>query len=368
MKKLIIFIIALLSFISTPVYADDSIYSDSDEIGNYDANDYLPPEVSDKLNENGISIENENLLQTAFNTVWSLLKASFEAYSGKVITIFGLVLAASVIYRIIDNKPYKQIISYIITIILCLEMLTVFSMLLEDVSISLSSLGEILKAIIPAFSAVLLLGGNAFSSVASSASLGAILVLLDTILNTVLVPMVIILMLLILFEKLSPQFSEIRIVPSLKKFILSSVSFITTVMLTVISFQNILASNKDSLSGRTVKFAASNFIPVVGSAVGESLKTVGAGLKYLKTTVGGAVATAILLTVLPAIVKILILKLLLGMLSFSCGMTGCSAEKGIFESCINVLDILNGIIICITILSILITVLFITSSFALGAA
>lgn len=368
MKKFLIIFLLMLLFSQTDVYADDQVYTDSDEINNYTSEDYLPPEVTDKLEQSGISLESDNLMQAAFNTAVSLLRSAFESYSGKVMILFGIILIISVIYRIIDNKPYKQIISYIFCVFICYQLITVFSLLLSDISSSLQSLSEIIKAVIPAFSAVLLLGGNAFSSVASSASFGATLVFLDIILNTVLVPMVIVLLLLVMFEKLSPQFSEIHVVPSLKRFILSTVSFITTVMLTVISFQNILASNKDSLSTRTVKFAASNFIPVVGSAVGESLKTVGAGLKYLKTTVGGAAAAAILLTLLPTLVKILILKLLLSMLSFSCGMIGCGSEKGIFDSCTNILDILNGIIIYILVLSILITILFITSSFALGAA
>ncbi len=367
MKKILtVVLFIILTLFGTCVYADDAVYSDSDELSSYNADDYLPPEVTDKLEENGISIESEGLMRTALDTVIAFLRAAFEDYSGKIVTLLGIILVVSIVYRIIDNKPYKQIISYIITLYICLQMLSIFSMLLTDVSESLDSLADILKAVIPAFTAVLLLGGNAFSSVSSSASLGTVLVFLEIILNKVLIPLVVILMLLVVFEKLSPQFSEIRVVPSVKKFILSSVSFITTVMLTVISFQNILASNKDSLSARTVKFAASNFIPVVGSAVGESLKTVGAGMKYLKTTVGGAVAAAILVTVLPAIARILILKLFLGMLSFACGMIGCTTEKGIFESCVNILDILNGIIICITVLSILITVLFVTTGFALG--
>lgn len=361
MKRLIILLVFIL--LSTPIYAKEITVNDSD-VGTElpSVEEIMPPEVTEILSENGVSELSDNI----FSFVLSVLSGVGEnAFSGlgKPLCIALISLVAS---KIIDKDPYKKIIQYITTLAIAVSCLGIFKSLITDMRGSLSSLSDLLSAILPAFSAVLLLSGGAFSSIASSASLGAVLSLLEVILSSIITPFVSLMLVFSIFERLSPELSTVNAVSTVKKHITSAIAFITMLMLTVISFQTILASSKDSVSFRSVKFAAANFIPIVGSAVGEAFKTVSAGIGYLKTTLGISSAAAILITVLPTVLKLFFAKLGFGILELFCGTSGALSEKAMISSFVSVLDIMLSIIICVGLLSILVTVLFAITSVSAG--
>ncbi len=366
MKKLIIFLVFIL--LSTPAYAKEITVNDSEyDIDLPSSEEIIPSEVTEILSQNGVSLIEGNVSENIFAFILSVLSSVSNDGFGGLSKALGLVVITLIISRIIDKDPYKKIISYISALAIAVSCFEVFKMLIADMKGSLRAVDELLSAILPAFSATLLLSGGAFSSIASSASLGAILTLLEVILSNVIAPCVTLMLVFSVFERLSPELSTVNAVSSIKKHIISAITFITMLMLTVISFQTILASSKDSVSMRSVKFAAANFIPIVGSAVGEALRTVSAGMKYLKTTLGISSAAAILITVLPTVIKLFFAKLGFGILAFFSGTAGASSEKAMIDSFSSVIDIMLSIIICIGILSILVTVLFSITGVSVGA-
>ena len=142
---------------------------------------------------------------------------------------------------------------------------------------------------------------------------------------------------------------------------MNTLKFLTTVLISVISFQSILSAGKDSVSMRTVKFAASNFIPIVGSAVSESMRTITAGMRLLRTSVGTTCILALFLTALPVMIEIYILKCVFAVFSIFSGLMGAQTEKNILETSSDILDIINGIIIFSLLISIITLILFITT-------
>ncbi len=362
MKKIFFLLITLLLF-RLPIFADDVTVTDENILESFKSENYIPNEVGSILNEHNIDVNSPNMAKDVWGLVSGAIKASFSDFSPNITFLFIIIVFISLFYKFIDNKCFKTIISFIITLIMLTEVFEILKNIILNASDTIRSVSQILSAVLPAFSAVLLMGGSTFTTFAQSASFGAVLTLLNYTINILLVPCLSFIMLIMIFERLSPQFSELNLLKFLKKQTITVISFITMIMLTVISYQHIISSGKDSVSGRTVKFAAANFIPIVGAAFGESLKTIGAGLKYLKSTVGGAVALSLIITVLPVILQIFLLKIYLNFLSFSAGLMGCKTEQGTLSASVSVLDILNAIIICITILSLLLVITFVLSVF-----
>jgi len=54
----------------------------------------------------------------------------------------------------------------------------------------------------------------------------------------------------------------------------------------VLTVKSVIAGAGDSLSLRSAKFVISTFVPVAGSALGDSLVAVSSGMKYVKGTIG----------------------------------------------------------------------------------
>ncbi len=368
MKRLIITLIIIVILAPFTVFADDIIVGSDEPEFNPSADDYIPDEVDEILKENGISIESESLIQTLLALTVGGLKTSITEMLPKLFVIITIIIISATVSKIIDNSSILKIIEFISTLFLALDLMSIFNSVTKVTSTALSDIGELLTLVLPSFCSLLLLGGGNFSAMASSASLGAVLAFLKNVLSEFITPMVSVMFTLIIIEKLSPGFEQMKVSGMLKKYFMLLLSFTTTVMLTVISFQSILGASKDSISARTLKFTASNFIPVVGGAVSESLKTVGAGIQYLKSTVGISVALAVFSVVIIPIATLFSLKLMLSLMSLFCGLVGAGRCKEVITEILNIIDILNGIIICITILSILSIVLFVVTGFTVGVS
>lgn len=365
MKKLVLLLL-LFSFLGTPVFAEEITVTDEFEAEELESSDYIPNIVTESLKDAKIEEDNDKTVKSLLGFATEALKSIFKEYSGNIAVLLEIMIFSSVFYKFIDNKCFKTITNYIISLIFLTEIFKIIQRITASLLEALSSLYEIMNAVLPSFSAILLFGGNSFTSIAESASFTAVLALLNLVIKFLLLPAVSLLMLLLTFERLSPQLSEMNLLGFFKKNILTVISFITMLLLTVISYQHIISAGKDSVSGKAVKFAAANFIPIVGSAVGESLKTVGAGLKYLKTTVGGAVMLSVVITVLPVLLQIFLIKMYFNFLSVAAGAMGCKSEQGVLGESVSILNILNAIIICVMVLSILLIVTFILSASSLS--
>ena len=370
MKKIMfaaITVIYLIFNFGTSLYAEDITVTEHDALDSFEVMDFLPDNVKSTLDNANIDVNDLSTSKNVLGFAVNGFKVILSDFGKNYTVLFLVLIFSSLLFKFIDNKSSKVIISYIITLIILLNVFAILKNVLYSALNTLTSVREILSAVLPSFTAVLLLGGSTFTSLTETASFGIILTLLNTILNTLLLPAFTFLMLLTVFERISPQLSDMNLVKFLKKNIITTLSFVTMILLTVISYQHIVSAGRDSVSGRTVKFAAAQFIPIIGAAFGESLRTVGAGLKYLKTTVGGAVMISLLVTVLPCILQIVSAKLCLNFLSFSAGMTDCKSEQGIFDTSVSLLDLLNAIIICITVLSFLLVILFVLSVFPISS-
>ena len=73
----------------------------------------------------------------------------------------------------------------------------------------------------------------------------------------------------------------------------------------VLGLKQVLSSASDSLTGRAAKLALSSFVPVVGSALGEALRTVQGSVTVLKSGIGVFVILALGVTFLPSILSAL---------------------------------------------------------------
>lgn len=357
MKKIIIILI-VASVFAQPVFAEEITVSGDDIEDNFEVDKYVPEYLNEILKNNGDYNIEEVGVSEIFRLLGSYLKASVEDYAPMVLRLFCIIFVLSIFKRINDNYDNLMILSYVFVVAVSYEMIDIFMLGCEHVTEVLDADSQLLGALLPSFVTVMLIGGGTLSSVNASASFGIVLSTLEFLLSDVVVALVVIMSVFLIFEKISPVFEEIHFLKHLKKYVMITVSFVTTVMVTVLSYQSVLSARADSLSARSVKFAAANFIPIVGNAVGESFRTVSAGVSYLKTALGGMSALALFFIVFPIISELFVLKVLLSFTGFTAGMCGCEKEKGYIDGCINIIDILLAIIICCAILSFLLVFLF----------
>lgn len=123
-------------------------------------------------------------------------------------------------------------------------------------------------------------------------------------------------------------------------------SFIIGTLMTVLVFvlgtQTALATAADSAAARGAKLVSATVIPVVGGAVGDTLRTVAGSAQYVKSVVGvGGIALILVLT-LPTLTSLLLLRLALLLGGGAADMMGCPKEARLLSELGNIYGLLVG--------------------------
>ena len=71
---------------------------------------------------------------------------------------------------------------------------------------------------------------------------------------------------------------------------------------------------------------ATQIIPVVGGTIGETLRTVGASIEYLRSSVGVALVVIFLLIVMPTVITIFLYRISFIISNALAGLIGCERE------------------------------------------
>ncbi len=182
------------------------------------------------------------------------------------------------------------------------------------------------NAMIPLMGALYAMGGNVGSAVVNHSSLMIFMNVVENFCARSALPMAGVCMAFAATNALSPEINLGGISGVFKKLYTNTLTFVMTVFGTVMAAQNLLASKADTLAGKTAKFAASNFIPVVGSAIAGTLGTVGTSIEYIRSSVGVIGIIAVILMVLPTVITLLLTKLVLSLASGAADILGCSRE------------------------------------------
>lgn len=367
MKRVVCTVVVCLSLVVFPIniYAQEYNGSSESEDNNYDYKEYLPNEIIEILNKNnGQAIENIDV-DFILNTVSEYLLFALSDISVYISELLCLILIFAVINKILDNYSGILIIKYIFILLIGRVIFSLFSDMYTDISSVLQSIAQTLELILPTYVTLLLMGGATLTSGTATTSFGTTVICLESVLAEVGLAMSVVTFIFIFFERISPVFESINCVKYLKKYTVMLITFICTVLMTALSFQTVLSARADSMSTRSVKFAAANFIPIVGNAVGESLRTVSQGIVYLRTSVSGAISLAIFFISFPLLTKLALLKILISACEFFASVCGIGNEKSILSSFLEVLDILLVIIICALVLSFLIIILFANTAVAM---
>ena len=361
-RKIIIFIVLLMILVS-PVYAEEIIASSDseDDISEYEK--YLPPELNEVLEMYGINTPDKIEVAYIFKLVFGFISGALNAFSDKLLNLVLCLVILSVLRRIIDNSALLLSVNVISFAYIGIFSVEVLSTLGTSLSKMLDSDIALISALAPMFAAIKLSGGAASSAVGGTYSFGIIIAVLELFIFFPMRTVLGFVCALFITERLSPVIAEMKLVKRLKKHITVCITFICTVLTTVLSIQNVLNARADSVAVRGVRFAASSFIPIIGGALGESIKTVSYGLGYVKSTVGALATLGVFVSIFPTIILFYVTKLLISLVSVLAQGLGCEKESAFLGELCEIIDVFIAISVCSFVLSFLLTYLFTVYAF-----
>jgi len=174
----------------------------------------------------------------------------------------------------------------------------------ETGEIYIQSLCTIMTSMVPVMSAVSYASGEITAATVQNTSITLFLTVISNLNSIIIKPLLNVLMALTITGSVCTEISIGSFTGSVKKIMMTVFSFFLLIYSFVYGIQTSLARAADSLGLRTVRFALSNFIPIVGGPVSDAFSALRTGMGYVRTAAGAGGIGILILLVLPTGISI----------------------------------------------------------------
>lgn len=308
----------------------------------------VPDEIdADSLRELLEANDASSLSEKILDSVLSLFSLGLRSGTGLLAKLLGLLLFSALFRAVKESFGFKEgENAFDFLFLLCLS-LTCFSSLqdcLKLANTSLKTIHSFFLTSLPITTVLLTLSGSPSASATMAASLNFAITSVSTAISTFLSPLLNTLFAFSAVDGILDGGLD-RFLGFLKKTVKVLCILFFTLISAALAIQNALATAADSVAMRSVRFAAGNFIPVVGSLVGESAKTLAAAFGAVKAECGVLCILVLLYVLLRPILFIAVQKMFLGFAASFSEIFGEKSALGFLTSLSGLLDLLMALLI-----------------------
>lgn len=318
--------------------------------------DSLPDRLENDISENGESAVASLGAEYIASLAASALKAAF-AYSVKPLAaVIGVLLLSALLNSAGAAAAGGEAVALSSAVSVTVTLFGAITPLFKLTSDTLSGIGLIMKGILPVMTGIYAMSGNITAASVNSTWLMLLLTFLETLTESLLMPLLCTCTGFIAVTTLSrftgaPDMSGVS--GELKKTLTFLLAAAGTVFTTVMAHQTALAKSADSVALRSLKFASGNMIPVIGGALGEAADGYLAGVSLIRSASGTLAAAAVISYVLPALLKIAVLRAGLSAVAAGAEIMGRGKEAAVVREAGEVLGIAVALICTASVLSVI---------------
>ncbi|MBQ8351151.1 MAG: hypothetical protein IJY20_03795 [Clostridia bacterium] len=331
----------------------------------------LPPEVADALDEVTDAETASHLVGAEYlvSLVLDSLQRELAESASYFFRLLGIALLLAVTTRLHDalgegiaTRAAECGIGFLLVLLL-------YRFTVADIARAakvIEDMRAFSDGLIPIFASLFLSGGSTGTATAAAGGFAAISYLLEHVAAGVLLPLLRILFGFTLITAAARRQSLGGIFSSIKQVYLTCLGFLSLLLGASLGFQSTLAASADSLAAHSVRFAVGNLIPVVGSSLGGTLRTLSASLSLLKSTIGAVAVVALLLLILPTLIGLLLHRLFLSLAASVSTMLGSESAGKIFTDFRAIYDLAAATLAITTVLFLLIIGILTRCGLAIG--
>ncbi len=276
-----------------------------------------------------------------FDFILSCADKVIKAVFGDFAALMGIIVISCVLRLMsesLGNEMLSSVCDYLSLLCIALAVWQSVSSAWRACEELISSVTVFTSSMLPVMSALYTAGGNIATGVVRYAGMSALLAFLENFCALCLYPALRICFCFAIVNAVSASLDLSPIISTVKNTVSFLLVFTMTVLSSVLAFQSSLAQSADSFLARTVKFAVGSFIPVVGGAVSDAMRTVSGSLETVRSSVGVISVFVIILMLLPPLLKLIVCRISLSFLSSISKMLGCAKDgaflsdvKGVFD-------------------------------------
>ncbi len=373
-------ILGLLLFLAWSVRAESSDAEDPNAMTQKEESDLLaeletliPPEARILMPDSWFS-EKGGLreLNPGFLTgiVQQLIRGLFPEWLGSLAALSALILVSSLLHQAGKNLvtgKNEQAVSFVSALCLSLAFYGIMQSLWKLISSTMDQLQVFMASVIPIMTGLYAMGGNVSAATVGSAGMMASLTTIGAVCAGGLYPVLRVCFGLALITAIGGGIDLSGVGGLIRGIFTTALTFLMTLFSLVIACQTHIALVSDSAAARTVRFAAVNLIPVVGGTVGEAMRLVMGSFRVIKQSAGILTVLALLLLVLPVLIKLLLYRFGFQMIKLLAQILGCDREAGLIGEMQGLLGYALALITVCTLLFVLNVTLVIQSAVSVVA-
>ena len=308
-------------------------------------------DVKKLLSDSGISVDSpesignlkpKSITEKVIGFFTESLRAPFVML-GRILAV--LMLCAAVRSVSTGNDSMSKVIELLC--LLCTVVLITETVRNSFISIkeSITGVNTYLTAYLPVFSGITLAGGNVIGSNGYLAIMLFVCEIMGVIASKVLLPFLSLVLAVTLVSCINPKLCFSGIAFGIKKAVTVGLGLVMTVFTGIMTVQGLTGAAADNVSSKAIRFAASSFIPIIGSSVSEAYSAVKGSLGVIRTTVGSIGIIVLLFIVLRPLVSVLAVRFVIFLAKCANELFGQHRTAELLKSVNSVLSIAMSILI-----------------------
>ena len=358
-----------------PVFAD-SAYEDTAEQP-YSYGDLISslPDGAAALLPDGIAdsqLSSEVLEKLDGAYLWSLCVSVAQnglVGGGKLFaSMLGVILIAAVLNRIgeLFGADKSAVWEYALLLIAALQIWgSVYALFLLTREV-VEQINGYMSALIASLCGIFLLSGNGGVALCGYTWLGLLLTVTEKLCYALFFPLLQISFGGSLITSASPEVNLRPILSFVRRIATTLLILFMTVITVILSFRTGLAAAADSLSMRGIKFAASNFIPLIGGLFNETLRTLSASLTLVRKTVGLLGMLGLLVSLLTPLATLFVAKYSLSLAATAADVLDAGKLKPMLEEADKLIGFLIAVLVLFGVFYIILLGVLMQASAAIG--
>lgn len=345
--KVLITVILLLFFVPLTAYAEDGLKDIYDGLPE-DVCDSLPKDFEEKISE-GDGSDAVKSIDSPF--ILSFISKCVSGAAGdalpSVVTLTVMIILSALISSVgkENDGTVGKALSFASSLSVTAACIGVILPLWEQTLDALKALSGIVKTSLPIMTAISASSGQLSSGAVNATWLNAVLALIEELSVNVLSPLFTVCLSFFIISALTDGngTSLSGVAVSIKKLFTFFITLISAILCAVMTFQSIIAKGSDTVLLRSIRFASSSAVPIVGGALSEAAGTYLSGLSVIKSSAGALVAASIALSALPLLLKLFAVKIGLSIVAFSGEILGVKADT--VRSFTSLIDLMIALLI-----------------------
>lgn len=325
-----------------PSYADFG----TDEL--YDA---VPEESRELLDESGVTPEG-GAERVSIAEIWDMITDTVTENADKPLKMFAsvtaVILLASLLSSVSEAAGGASAGVYaLVTSGACTAAIAAYlSDMISTARTALEAASDFMLTYIPVFAGVAAAGGHTASATVFSGVTVTAIQVMSRLTSSVIIPLTSCMIGITAACSLDPELGLDKLCEGIKKLITWGLGLIMTLFLGILSVQTMISASADNAGMKTLKYAVSSAVPIVGGAVSDALSTVSGSIALLRTGIGGFGIAAGVCIMLPPVVTAVIFRFLLSAAGIVSDLFGCSAAGKIIRSGGDVMSVIIASLAC----------------------